>query len=81
MALKLAVEPSDTIMRVGRWISHTCPISTVFYLAKQPTRVSDRDTTTAVWWGATADGLLDRGYTKHRESSHSLRAGGAMALN
>ena len=58
----------------------TCPISTVVHRAKQPTRVSDRDITTAVRWGATCDGLLDRGYSTHRVSSHSLRAGRAMAL-
>ncbi len=34
----------------------------------------------AVWWGATSDGLLDKGYTLDRVSSHSLRAGGAMAM-
>ena len=60
--------------------SPTCPISTVFHLTKHPTRVSDRDITTAVRWGATRDGLLERGYTITRVSSHSLRSGGAMAL-
>ena len=60
--------------------SSTCPISTVFHLEKQPTRVSNRDIPTAVWWGATVNGLLDRGYSKHRVSSHSLQSGGAMAL-
>ncbi len=34
----------------------------------------------AVRWGATFDGLLDKGYTLDRVSSHSLRAGGAMAM-
>ena len=60
--------------------SPTCPISTVFHPTKQPTRVSDRDITTAVRWGATVDGLLNQGYTINQVSSHSLRAGGAMAL-
>ena len=60
--------------------SPTCPISIVLHTTKQPTRVSDRDITTAVRWGATVDGLLTRGYTTNRVSSHSLRAGGAMAL-
>lgn len=60
--------------------SQTCPISYVVHRNKQPTRVSDRDITTAVRWGATNDGLLDRGYTVSRVSSHSLRSGGAMAL-
>jgi len=60
--------------------STTCPLSTVFHTDRQPTTVSDRDITIAVRWGATFDGLLDRGYTLERVSSHSLRAGGAMAL-
>ena len=60
--------------------SAACPLSTVFHTDKQPTTVSDRDITIAVRWGATFDGLLDRGYTLERVSSHSLRAGGAMAL-
>jgi hypothetical protein len=60
--------------------SATCPISTVFHTDRQPTRVSDRDITAAVRWGAAHDGLTSRGYTLTRVSSHSLRAGGAMAL-
>ena len=60
--------------------NQTCPISTVFHKTKQPTRVSDRDITIAVRWGAVVDGLLSRGYTLRRVSSHSLRSGGAMAL-
>ena len=58
----------------------TCPISTVVHGDRQPTRVSDRDITIAVRWGASQDGLTGRGYTLDRVSSHSLRAGGAMAL-
>ncbi len=34
----------------------------------------------AVWWGATSDGLLEKGYTLDRVLLHSLRAGGAMAM-
>ena len=60
--------------------SPTCPISTVFHPMKQPTQVSDRDITTAVRWGATVDGLLNRGYTLSLVLSHSLQAGGAMEL-
>ena len=60
--------------------SQACPISVVFHHNKQPTRISDRDITVAVRWGAANDNLLDRGYTIDRVSSHSLRAGGAMAL-
>ena len=63
-----------------RGTSKSCPISTVFHHNKQPTRVSDRDITIAVRWGAMNDNLLERGYTLDRVSSHSLRAGGAMAL-
>jgi hypothetical protein len=58
----------------------SCPISMVFHRTKQPTRVSDRDITIAVRWGAVNDNLLNQGYTLERVSSHSLRAGGAMAL-
>ncbi len=43
-------------------------------------KVTDRDIGVAVRWEAIYDGLLLRGYTLNRISSHSLRAGGAMAL-
>ena len=43
-------------------------------------RVADKDINVAIRWGALADGLLARGYTLDRISSHSLRAAGAMAL-
>jgi hypothetical protein len=56
------------------------PISTVFPLHKEPTRVSDRNITIAVRWGATRDGLLERGYTLNQVSLHSLCSGGAIAL-
>ena len=46
----------------------------------QTTVVSDRDVNVAVRWAAWKDGLFERGYSKSRVSSHSLRAGGAMAL-
>ena len=42
--------------------------------------VSDRDINTAVKWAALHDGLYGQGYNPARISSHSLRAGGAMAL-
>ena len=48
--------------------------------ARRSGAISDRDITIAVRWGATADCLLSRGYTLDRVSSHSLRAGGAMAM-
>ena len=59
---------------------HTGTIDTVYDRSGGTSRVSDRDIGTAVRWGATRDGLLLRGYTLNRISSHSLRAGGAMAL-
>ena len=42
--------------------------------------VSDRDINVAVRWAAMKDGLFEKGYSQSRVSSHSLRAGGAMAL-
>ena len=36
--------------------------------------------TIAVSWGATYDCLMAKGYMVDRVSSHSLRAGGAMAM-
>jgi hypothetical protein len=58
----------------------TGTIATVQHKSGRTSRVSDRDIGIAVRWGATRDGLLLRGYTLNRISSHSLRAGGAMAL-
>jgi len=55
-------------------------LDTVFHPSGRVTRVTDRDIGMAVRWGAVSDGLLLRGYTIERISSHSLRAGGAMAL-
>ena len=52
----------------------------VFHRDGTLSRVADRDINTAVRWGAAKDGLLTKGYTLDRVSSHSLRAGGAMAL-
>ena len=43
-------------------------------------RVLDRDVTIAVQWGATYSFWMAKGYTLDRVSSHSLRAGGAMAM-
>jgi hypothetical protein len=42
--------------------------------------VSDHDIGIAVRWGATSDSLLTRSFTINLISSHSLRAGGAMAM-
>jgi hypothetical protein len=58
----------------------TTPLSTVIVNPTTQSTISDRDITTAVRWGATYDCLLARGYTLDRVSSHSLRAGGAMAM-
>jgi len=55
-------------------------LDTVYHSSGRVTRVTDRDIGIAVRWGAVSDGLLLRGYTMERISSHSLRAGGAMAL-
>ena len=55
-------------------------LDTVVHSSRHTTHDSDRDIGIAVRWGAISDGLLLRGYTIHRISSHSLRAGGAMAL-
>ena len=56
------------------------PLSLMAVKARRSGAISDRDITIAVRWGATADCLLSRGYTLDRVSSHSLRAGGAMAM-
>jgi hypothetical protein len=63
---------------------HQCPPTTslaaVCHTSGHTTRVTDRDISIAVRWGAVSDGLLLRGYTLTRISLHSLLAGGAMAL-
>jgi hypothetical protein len=55
-------------------------LDTVYHGSTAISKVSDRDTGIAVWWGAIYDGLLLQGYTLTCISSHSLRAGEAMAL-
>ncbi len=62
----------------GMWAS--TPLSTVCHPPTRTTRISDRDVFIAVRWGATYDCLMAKGYTVDRVSSHSLRAGGAMAM-
>jgi hypothetical protein len=57
-----------------------CTLDTVYHASGRITTVSDRNIGIAVWWGATYDGLTTKGYTLTRISSHSLRAGGAMAM-
>jgi hypothetical protein len=56
------------------------PLSTRITNPRTTSTISDRDITIAVQWGATADCLLAREYTLDRVSSHSLRAGEAMAM-
>jgi hypothetical protein len=61
--------------------SPRCPINSVFPLAGgRPTLVSNQNIGMVIQWGATSDCLLTRGYTLDRISSHSLRAGRAMAM-
>ena len=43
-------------------------------------RVSDRDIGIVVRWGAILDNLISKVYTLNCVSSHSLRAGGGMAM-
>jgi hypothetical protein len=72
---------AQRIANIQQAKSLECPINAVFLPAgRRPTLVSDRDIGTAVRWGATYDCLLTRGYTLDRISSHSLQAGGAMAM-
>jgi hypothetical protein len=59
---------------------HRGPISIVYKAAGCTSHISDRNIQIAVQWGATADSLISRGYTLDRISSHSLPAGGAMAM-
>ncbi len=62
----------------GMWAS--TPLSTVCHPPTQTTRISDQDLTIAVQWGTTYNCLMAKGYTVDRVSSHSLRAGSAMAM-
>ncbi len=55
-------------------------INKVYHANGRTTTVTDRDIGTMVCWGATCNGLLAKGYTLNRISSHSLRASGAMAM-
>jgi hypothetical protein len=55
-------------------------INIVYHAGGRVSWVTDRDIGIAVRWGATSDQLTSRGYTLNRVSSHSLRAGRAMAM-
>jgi hypothetical protein len=57
-----------------------CTLDTVYHASGCITSVSDCNIGIAVWWGATYDGLMTKGYTLTRIASHSLRAGGGMAM-
>ncbi len=75
--------PVAALARQVANIGHTveaCPLNRVSHASGRVTSATDRDIGTAVHWGATSDGLLAKGYTLTRISSHSLRAGGAMAM-
>ena len=63
-----------------RGMRASTPLSTVCHPPTPTTRISDRDVTITVQWGATYDCLVVKGYTVDLVSSHSLRAGGAMAM-
>jgi hypothetical protein len=58
----------------------TSTLDTVYHGLTAISKVTDRDIVIAERWGAMYDGLLLQGYTLNRISSHSLRAGGVMAL-
>ncbi len=60
--------------------SNKTPICWVYYASGASSQVTDQDIGRRVRWGATFDCLLTQGYTLDRISSHSLRAGGAMAM-
>jgi hypothetical protein len=74
------------VAALTRWIANlrgmraSTLLSTVCHPPTRTTRISDQDVTIAVQWGATYDCLMAKGYTVDRVSSHSLRAGGAMAM-
>eukprot|EP00957_Ditylum_brightwellii_P115001 8771945-Ditylum_brightwellii.AAC.1 len=43
--------------------------------------IRDKDVTAAVWYTVAGCGLLEQGFKLSQVGSHSLWAGGAMALN
>ncbi len=60
--------------------TNMCTLYTVYHASGRISTVLDCDIGIVVWWGATYDGLMTKGYTFTRISSHSLRIGGAMAM-
>ena len=72
---------AQRIANIQQAKSLRCAINSVFPpVGRHPTLVSDRDIGMAIQWGATFDCLLTRGHTLDCISSHSLHAGGAMAI-
>jgi hypothetical protein len=63
-----------------RGMRASTPLSTVCPPTTQTTQISDQNVTNVVRWGATYNCLMAKGYTVDRVSSHSLHAGGAMAI-
>jgi hypothetical protein len=74
--------PVAALVRIAnlRGMRASTPLSTVCHQPTRITRISNRDVTIAVRWGATYDCLMAKGYMVDRVSSHSLYAGGAMAM-
>ena len=74
------------VAALTRWIANlhgmraSTHLSTVCHPPTQTTKISYRDVTIAVRWGAPYDCLMAKGYTVDRVSLHSLRAGSAMAM-
>jgi hypothetical protein len=56
--------------------TNMCTLDTVYNMSGCITIVMDCNIGIAVWWGGTYDGLMTKGHTLTRISSHSLRAGG-----
>ncbi len=63
-----------------RGMQASTPLSTVCHPPTRTTRISDRDVTIVVQWGAMYDCLMAKGYMVDRVSLYSLHAGGAMAM-
>ena len=73
MALANAIQP------IASAPLHT-PIGTTYAANGQPIRVTAAQIRSLIWHGAAMDDLEAKGYHPARIGSHSLRAGGAVAL-
>ncbi len=60
--------------------TNMCTLDTVYHTSGHITTVLDCNIGIVVWWGAPYKGLMTKGYTLTRISSHSPRAGGGMAM-